>query len=123
MSFVGVEDLWLSVAGERAERPDGADSTYAQEQFLAQPVIATAAVEPVGDLAQRGLVFFHVGVEQQQRHPADLGHPDLRGQQLALGQGDADPDGRPVGGAEQGERQPVRVAGRVTLGLPALGRQ
>ena len=123
VSLVGVEDLRLSMAGERAERPDRPDSAHAEEQFLPQPVIAAAAVEPVGDLAQRGLVLFHVGVEQQQRHPADLGHPDLRGQQLALGQGDADPHGGPVGGAEQGERQPVRVTGRVTLRLPALGRQ
>ena len=121
--LVGVEDLRLGVPGEGTEGPDRADSPHAQQQFLAQPVIAAAAVQPVGDLAQRRLVLFHVGVEQEQRHPADLGHPDLRRQQLALGQRHADPHGGPVAGAEQGERQPVRVAGRVTLGLPALGRQ
>ena len=79
--LVGVEHLRLGVPGQRAERPHRADAADAEQQFLAQPVIAAAAVQPVGDLAQRRLVLLHVGVQQQQRDPAHLGHPDLRGQQ------------------------------------------
>ena len=60
--------------------PDGADPADAEQQFLAQPVLGAAAVEPVGHLALGGLVLLHVGVEQQQRNPADLGDPDLSGQ-------------------------------------------
>ena len=78
-------------AGGRAEGPDRPDAADAQQQFLAQPVLAAAAVEPVGDLAQRRVVLLHVGVEQQQRDPADLRDPDLRGQGRAVGQRDPDP--------------------------------
>ena len=102
-------------------RPDAAD---AEQQFLLQPVVAAAAVQPVGDLAQGRLVLLDVGVEQQQRHPADLGHPDLGGQRRAAGQADGDPDrlAGAVGAVpQQGERQAVRVAGRVVLRLPAVG--
>ncbi len=83
MALVGVEHLGRGVAGEpaaRAHRPHAAD---AEQHLLEQPVLAAAAVEPVGDLALGRLVVLDVGVEQQQRHPADLGHPDA-GVQLAV---------------------------------------
>ncbi len=44
---------------------------------LAQPVVLAAAVEPVGDPALGRGVLLDVAVEQQQRHPADLGPPDV----------------------------------------------
>ena len=138
MALVGVEDLGLGVRRDRAERPDRPDPADAEQQFLPEPVLAAAAVEPVGDLAQRRVVLLHVGVEQQQRDPADLRDPDLRGHGRAVGQGDGHPDRRAVCPAhpalarpalarpaltEQGQRQAVRVARRVAFGLPALGRQ
>ena len=57
-----------------ADRPDAAD---AEQHLLQQPVLAAAAVQPVGDLALGRRVLLDVGVEQQQRDPADLRLPDL----------------------------------------------
>ena len=123
MALVGVEDLGRGMPAQRAERPHRAHPADAEQQFLAQPVVAAAAVQPVGDLVQVGLVLLHVGVEQQQRDPADLGHPDLRGQLAARGQAHPDVHRRAGFVAEQLQGQAVRVVGRVPLGLPAVGRQ
>ena len=123
VALVGVEHLGRREPAQRAEGPDRAHAADAEQQFLPQPVLAAAPVQPVGNLVQVGLVLLHVGVEQQQRDPPDLGHPDLGGQLPALAQPDRDPGRGPVRVAEQVERQPVRVAGRVALGLPAIGGQ
>jgi hypothetical protein len=123
VALVGVEDLRLRMAGQRAERPHRPHSPHSQQQLLPEPVLAPATVEPVGDLPQGGLVLLHVGVEQQQRHPAHLGQPDLRGQHPALGQRDGDPDRRPAVLPQQRQRQPVRVGPRVMLLLPAFRGQ
>ena len=123
VSLVGMEHLGLGMPGDGAVGPHRPHPADAQQQFLAQPVVAAAAVEPVGHLAQVRVVLLDVGVEQQQRHPADLRDPDLRGEHRAVGQADPDPHGRAVGASQQRQRQAVRVAGRIALGLPALGRQ
>ena len=123
VALVGVEDLGRRVPAQRAEGPHRAHPAHAEQQFLAQPVVAAAAVQPVGDLVQVGLVLLHVGVEQQQRHPADLGHPDLRGELPARGQVHLDVHRRAGGVPEQLQGQAVRVVGRVPLGLPAVGGQ
>ena len=47
-----------------------------EQHLLEQPVLAAAAVEPVGDLAFAEVVLLDVRVEHQQRYPADLGQPD-----------------------------------------------
>ncbi len=60
----------------------------AEQQLLAQPVVARPAVEPVGDLAQQRVVVLDVSVEQQQRHPPDVGDPDLRSEPEAASQAD-----------------------------------
>jgi hypothetical protein len=122
VALVGVEDLGRGVPAQRAEGPHRADPADAEQQLLAQPVVAAAAVQPVGDLVQVGLVLLHVGVEQQQRHAADLGHPDLRGELPARGQVHLDVHRRAGGVPEQLQGQAVRVVGRVPLGLPAVGR-
>ena len=121
--LVGVEHLGLGVAGDLAEGAHRADAADAEQQLLPEPVLAPAAVQPVGHLVQRGLVLLHVGVEHQQRHPADLGQPHLGGEQLALGQRHLHLHRLAAGGPQQRERQAVRVVGRVALRLPAVGRQ
>ena len=123
VALVGVEDLGRGVPAQRAEGPHRAHPADAEQQLLAQPVVAAAAVQPVGDLVQVGLVLLHVGVEQQQRDAADLGHPDLRGQLPARGQAHLHVHRRAGGVPEQLQGQAVRVVGRVPLGLPAVGRQ
>ncbi len=72
VALVGVEDL-----GVDAERVEGAHAADAQQDLLLEPVLGVAAVEPVGDGAQLGRVLVDVGVEQVQRHAADVGAPHL----------------------------------------------
>ena len=59
-----------------AEGPQGPDAADAQDHFLADAHVVIAAVEPGGDLPIVGVVLRDVGVEQIQRHPADLNAPD-----------------------------------------------
>ena len=49
-----------------------AGAADAEHDLLAQPVVGVAAVEPVGDGTQFGIVVGDVGIQQQQRHPPDL---------------------------------------------------
>ena len=86
MALVGVEDL-----GVDAEGVEGADAADAEQDLLAQPVLGLAAVEPVGDVAQVGRVLVDVGVEEVERHPADLGLPHP-GDEGGAGQVDLHPD-------------------------------
>jgi hypothetical protein len=120
VALVGVEHLGLGLAGERRVRADGPHAADAEQQLLVQAVVAAAAVEPVGDLALGLGVELDVGVQQQQRHAADLRPPDLR-VQGAAGQLDGDVHGRAVGLRQQREREAVRVQRRVALLLPPLG--
>ena len=81
VALVHVEDLGLRVArSTRAERPDRPDAADAEQDLLLDPVVLVAAVEPVGGGPQLVVVGLDVGVQQQQRHPADPGQPDPRGQ-------------------------------------------
>ena len=123
VALVGVEDLRRGVPGHRAvgaHRPHAADP---DEDLLADAVLGVAAVEAVGDLAQVGVVVLDVGVEQQQRHAADRGHPHPRPQHAALGHGDVDEDRRALGVGEQVQREALRVERRVGLLLPAVERE
>ena len=95
----------------------GAHAADAEEDLLAQAVLGLAAVEPVGDGAQVGGVLLHVGVEQVERHPSDLGLPHPGHERRA---GQVDLDGDPVA---RRERHGVRVEVGVALLLPAVGRQ
>ncbi|GAA2779686.1 hypothetical protein GCM10019017_25690 [Streptomyces showdoensis] len=83
-------------------------------------MLAAAAVEPVGDLAFAGGVLLDVGVEHEQRDPADLGHPQVGVQAAAAGQGEGDPGGVAVGLAQQGDGQLAGVEDGVVLLLPAV---
>jgi hypothetical protein len=119
----GVALVQVTDLRPQPEHPEQAPAADAEQQLLAEPVLAAAAVEPVGHLVQRRLVLLDVGVEHQQRHPADLGQPHLGGQELALGQRHLHLDRLAVRAAEQRQRQAIGVVGRVALGLPAVVRQ
>ena len=121
VALVGVEHLGRRGSGDRAVRADGADAADPEQHLLGQPVIAAAAVQPVGDLALVAAVLLDVGIQQQQRYPADLGQPDL-GVQRATAERHLDPD-RPVGAVQLGQRQGVRIEQRIALLLPAGGVQ
>ena len=124
VALVGVEDLGVGCARDAGVGPDGAHATDAEQHLLPQPVLGLAAVEPVGDVAQHLLgVVLDVGVEQQQRHPADLGDPDARRRGVSLGHPHGDLGRGPVGLAQDRDRQLVGVEHRVALLLPPVARE
>jgi hypothetical protein len=61
-----------------ADGGHGSRPADTQHELLFETVSTIAAVETVGDRAIGGIVPRQVGVEEQQRHPAD-GHPPHRG--------------------------------------------
>ena len=65
VALVDVEHLGLDPEGVQ-----GADPADAEQDLLAQAVLAAAAVQAVGDRPLGRAVLVYVGVEQQQRRPA-----------------------------------------------------
>ena len=123
VAFVHVEDLGRGQpldGGERADRPHAAD---AGQDLLLHPVFLIAAVEAVGDAAQLVLVLGDVGIQQQQRNPADLRDPDPGVQLRGAGKRQLHQHGIAAGVGEQPQRQPLRVQRRVGLVLPAVRGQ
>ena len=98
------------VRSELAQRPHAAD---AQDELLVEAHLAAADVQDVGDRAVRVVVVGDVGVEQQDRHAADLGHPH-GGVQVAAGQRDADRQrlAEPVERAQERQARQARSRGR-----------
>ena len=88
--------VWKT-CGVDAERLERAHAADAEEDLLAEPVLDVAAVEPVGDLRSVGRVLVDVGVEQVQRHAADLGPPHLRRRSGCAGEVDRRPARRRTG--------------------------
>jgi len=86
-------------------------------------VLAVAAVQPVGHVPVVLGVALDVGVEHQQRDPADARDPDPRQQLGAVGERDADHRAGAVLLAQQRDRQAVGVEDGVGLLLPALARE
>ncbi len=123
VALVGVEHLGRRRAGQPAVRPDRAHAADPGQHLLGHPVLAGPAVELVGDLPLGGLVLLDVGVEQQQRHPADLDLPDLGAQRAAAGQAREIFSAEPSASRTSDERQAVRVDRRVELLLPAVPGQ
>ena len=86
VALVGVVDVRRRGAGEARPQAQGADATDAEQHLLLEALLAAAAVEAVGDVAGGVVVVRDVGVEQQQRHAADLRLPDVGVQLAAAGQ-------------------------------------
>ena len=106
--------------GEGVDRPDTAD---AEQDLLLDPVVLVTAVQPVGGAAQEVVVGLVVRVQQQQRDPTDLGHPDAGGQQSATGHRHTDRELFTVGAQHPIDGQTLRVVGRIVLLLPAVRGQ
>ena len=111
MALVEVPDRGREV--ELAQRPHAAD---AEHELLVQAHLAAADVEDVRDRAVGVVVVGDVGVEQQDRDPADLDDPD-GGEQLAAGQRHADRErlAEPVERAAQRQARELVVRVRVLL--------
>ncbi len=112
MALVRVEHLGLDTDGLQ-----GAHATDAEQDLLPQTVLDVTAVQPVGDLTKVVGVLLHVGVEQEQRHAADV-RPPHRGAQRPTG--DVDLDAHTV---DRGQCHRIRVEVGVALLLPAVDRQ
>ena len=123
MALVGVVDVGDGGTGEPRPVPQRAHAAHPEQHLLLQAQLAAAAVEALGDAAAGLVVAVHVGVEQEQRHPADLGAPHVGVQLAAAGQLDGDARRRAVLLAQQRQRQPVGVEHRVVLLLPAVAVQ
>ncbi len=120
MALVGVVHLGLRRTGDAGVGAQGADAADAEQDLLAQAVLGGAAVEAVGHVAVVVGVALDVGVEEQQRHAADLGDPDLREQVGPVRLRDRDHRTVAVLLAEQRDGQLVGVEDGVLLELPAL---
>ena len=105
---------------EGAHRAHPAD---ADEDLLADPMVLVAAVEPVGDAAQVGVVLLDVGVQQEQGDPADGGPPHPRAERPPARHVHRDQQRLPGVSGEQVQRQALRVEDGVGLHLPAVERQ
>ena len=84
MTLVEVADI-----GFQPHCDEGAEATDGEEEFLADPVFMSPAVEPGGDFEEFRRVFGDIGVQQNQGDAADLEIPDA-GMQFAFGEHDAD---------------------------------
>lgn len=120
VALVGVEDLGRGGAGEPRVRTDGPDAADAEQHLLEEPVLAAAAVQPVGDAPFAGGVLLDVGVEHEERDAADPRDPEVGVETAPAGEGEGDQGGGAVGLAEQGDGQFAGVEDGVLLLLPAV---
>ena len=120
MALVGVVDVGRRGAGEARPEAQRAHAAHAEEHLLLQPQLAATAVEALGDAAAGVVVAVDVGVQEQQRHAADLGAPDLGLELTAAGEVDGDDGCRAVLLAQERQREPVGVEDGVVLLLPAV---
>ena len=116
VAFVHVENVGRKAHG--AQRADAAD---AEDDFLADARVTADAIKTRGQTTIVGAVGGQIGVEQIQRHAADVGTPDL-----------ADDAGAPVDFHLNGQSVFAddwfdRQVGKVVIGefflLPPVGRQ
>ncbi len=113
MALVQVDDGRLDP--ERVEHPGAADP---EQAVLGEAHGAVALVEPARRPACDGVVLRQLGVEEQQRHAADVDPPDLEGDRLA-GDLDRREQRRSVGRGDAGHRKVLRVVRRAST--PAGG--
>ena len=104
----GVALVEVPHGGVDADGAQGADAAHAEHDLLAEPHLAAADVEDVGDRPVRRIVVRHVGVEQEERHAAHLGDPH-GGVDVAAGEVDLDLQRQPVAAAGAPQRQLVRI--------------
>jgi hypothetical protein len=111
------------------DRGQQAHAAHSEQELLADAVPAITAIERVGERAILGEVGVQVGVEEVERHAADVGPPRLQHHlaRAARGagygrRGHGDPHGDRITAlvAHQLHRQIVPVVRRVVLRLPAL---
>jgi hypothetical protein len=103
-----------------AEGMQGADAADAEQRVLAEAHAGVPYVQPRGDPAVGEVVLGAVGVEQQQRHAADVDAPDL-GDDRALPDRHADRERLAVVAVHERRGHAVGVGLDPVLVLPARG--
>ena len=107
-------------AGLDAQRIQGAHAADAEQRVLAQPHAGIADVQARRDPAVGEVVLGPVGIEQQQRHAADVHAPDL-GDDRALADRHLDAQRLAVVAGDQRGGHALRIGLDPVLVLPARG--
>ena len=115
MPFVQVVDGRLD--SERLQRPDPADP---EQRVLREPDRAVPLVEPRGRPAARRVVLGQLGVEQVERHAADVDAPDLERRSRRRRRGRTSLQRPAVGAGDPRHRQALRIVLDPVLLLPAV---
>ncbi len=102
------------------ERPQRPHATDPEHQLLVQAHLAPADVEDVRDRPVRPVVGGDVGVEQEDGHPSDLGHPN-GGVNLPVEDLDGDLQRSPAAASGASQRQLSRVEIWLRVLLVAIG--
>lgn len=123
MALVHVEHLRFRQPLDGGERPDRPHAADAGQEFLLDPVLLIAAIQPIGHRAQFVFGFGDVGIQQQQRNSSDLRHPHPGLELAGVGHGEADQHGLPRSVGQQSQRQALRIEWWVVLVLPTVGGQ
>jgi hypothetical protein len=114
VALVHVHDARIDAQRAQRGHPAGAE-----HGVLRQARVRVAVVQARGDPARDPVVLGQLGVEQEERHTADVDPPDLRGH-VELADRDRDADRRAlVAFGDQGGRGALRVGGHPELLLPA----
>ena len=115
MPFVQVDHGGLDP--ERLEHPGAAD---AEQRVLGEPHGPVRLVEPRARPAEDGVVLRQLGVEQQQRHAADVDPPDLE-RELRVEDRNRELKRLAVGAGDARHRQALRIDAEPVLLLAAGG--
>ena len=118
VAFVGVKHLQRN-----ADRLQGAHAADTQQDFLADAVLFTTAVEAIGDGPAIGVVVVDVGIHQVERDAPNLCSPDSGGDDRS-GKVDRDLGLFAAGGLarrnSRRHRHECRIEHRILLDLEAL---
>jgi hypothetical protein len=113
MAFIGMHDRGIDPKSIESAQP-----AHAQQRVLGEANLAVALVQAGRDEALPGRVLRQLGVEEKQRHPSDLGPPDLH-RHLLIPDRHLDGDGPAVLAGHQGARTAFGVGLVPVLMLPA----
>ncbi len=107
-------------AGVDAHRVERAHAADAEQDVLGEAGVGIADVEARGDPVRREVVLRALGVEQEQRHAADVDAPDLS-RHLEPADRDGDRDRRTVVAGDERGGQALGIGVDPVLVLPAAG--
>ena len=123
VSLIQVGNARTCQATGIAESVDGAHAADTQHQLLLDAVFRVAAVQTVGHIPQVNGVFFNVGIQKQQRHAANLSHPQRNHNVTVVREGNGDGDLLAVFIQDWRHGKIARIVVLVVFFLPAIAGQ